>query len=106
MEWPNRRVAVFHDDPSVFNTRECHTRQCTEPHEHFVEVMGEHAVDMFECKHMSHVMVWHELTPTDHPLPVCPGGTVIVGKRWLPRRFRKTIVTKPCDTVTVRRVTG
>lgn len=105
--WPNARYAHFHLDPGLHETSECRTRQCAEDHPHSWLVVGEHRKDRFECPHMVTELVSHELSPTDHPanpMPTCPGGTIVVGKRWLPRRWRKTIHTKACETIKVTQV--
>jgi hypothetical protein len=71
------RIARFHRDPLAHEVSECLDERCEDTDDlqhHEIEVRGEHAREQFSCEHEVHVVIWHELTPANHPEPSCEQG--------------------------------
>lgn len=78
------RTAYFHLDPTQHLVAECtDTEGCeldVEAH-HALEVRGEHSTETHSCEHGNTTIVWHELTPADHPSPACEHGCQMTVER-------------------------
>lgn len=78
------RTALFHSDPLTTEVAEClDVAGCEleESEHHALQVRGEHSTERYSCEHEVHVILWHELTPADHPAPSCSEGCAMTVER-------------------------
>lgn len=84
MTTDTQRLAYFDLDPNVHEVAECPDPtdcELDDDAHHVVSVRGEHSVEQWSCEHHVNVVHWHELTPTDHPVPECEHGCQMTVER-------------------------